>query len=317
MNSIFDNITFRQIKIFIEILHASLGKEYEVIKHKYMSQAENFDNVLDYLKGLKSIRTTKSTIIESSNLKRMLDKNGSDDGVIKNYLLEKSLNSTNSFSSEVYRYLKHFRVSKENIFEYKPTTEARLRESSIRNLFVELDLVKYDRRKNNYNIMDNYFLIFARYLETKKVTLKELSYLIIRKEELGLAAELEILQYEKKRLVNHPELLKHLKHVSQSDVNAGYDIMSCEIEESNTEIAKLRYIEVKAVSKLNYKFTWTRSEIDTSKALSGQYYLYLLPVISNKKFDINSIKIIRNPYVEVFKNRKKWKMKEEQYSFWK
>ncbi|MEW6145015.1 MAG: DUF3883 domain-containing protein [Thermodesulfobacteriota bacterium] len=282
-----------------------------------MSQAENFDNVIDYFKGLGLIRTTESTIIESDNLKRMLDKNGSDEGVIKNYLLEKSLNSTNSFSSEVYRYLKNFRVSKENMFEYKPTTEARLRESGIRNLFVELDLVKYDKRKNNYKIMDNYLAIFARYLETKKVTQKELSYLIIKKEELGLAAELEILQYEKKRLVNHPELLEHLKHVSQSDVNAGYDIMSYEIESSNKETVQQRYIEVKAVSKLNYKFTWTRGEIDTSKALSGQYYLYLLPVISNKKFDIAGLIIIKNPYVEVFKNRKKWQMKEEQYSFWK
>ena len=131
-----------------------------------------------------------------------------------------------------------------------------------------------------------------------------------------MAAELEILEYEKNRLSTYPELLAGFEHISQSDVNAGYDIKSFDLEPGVKGFAKPRYIEVKAVSKLNFKFIWTRNEIDKSKVSGNQYYLYLLPVISDKKFDIAGLKIINNPYEKVFKNKNYWEKREEQYSIW-
>ena len=141
--------------------------------------------------------------------------------------------------------------------------------------------------------------------------------MIKKQEELGKAAELEILEYEKKRLVNYPKLLNSLEHTSIFNVNAGYDIKSFEIEPKNNCKQKTRYIEVKAVSKFNFKFNVTRNEIDKSKLYGKQYYLYLLPVIINKKFDLKALEVIQNPFEKVFKNNVDWGKQEEQYSLWK
>jgi len=317
MNSVLDNITFRQIKTLIETINTISGKDYEVIQRSYKSNAENFEGALTYLSGLKLISVTNGKVIPTRSFKKFLDEYIPEDTLTKSYLLEKALNSNNSFSNEVLRYLNNFRVSTGDMFEYKPATGKRLRESGIRNLFVELDLVRYDKISNSYKIKDKYFSIFANYFEKKKLPLKELSYLIGKQEELGMAAELEILDYEKKRLANHPELLQHLQHVSELDAKAGYDIKSYEIEPTDNEKPKSRYIEVKAVSKFSFKFNWTRNEINKSKLYGKQYYLYLLPVISDKKFDITGLEIIQNPFEKVFTNKNDWEKIEEQYRFWK
>jgi hypothetical protein len=315
METVFDKLTYRQIKTLMDVIRSTKGQDYEFISKKYKSNEENFERALDFLKGLKLLRANNDKITPTRDLMKLLNCKVSDDNLTKSYLLEKTLNSMNLFSKEVFEYLNNFRVSR-NIFEYKPTTKKRLKESGIRNLFVELDLIQYDKISKSYKITDKNFTIFANYVKEKKLTPKELSYLLKKQEELGKEAEFTILEYEKKRLAYYPHLLEQLEHISKFDVKAGFDIKSCETELDN-EKAIPRYIEVKAVSKFNFKINWTRNEIEKSKLYSKQYYLYLLPVISDKKFDIKGLEIIQNPYEKVFKNNTEWKKQVEQYILWK
>ena len=316
MNYKFNKITFKQIRTFINTISKISGKDYEFIKKKYMSNAENFEEVLNFFKVLKLIKVNNKEIIPTLNFKNILINYTSNDHLVKSYLLEKILNTPNAFTDIVLKYLNNFKFSG-NAFEYNPTTKKRIKESSIRNLFIELDLIRYDRKNKSYKITDINLSIFEIYAEKKILTPKELSFLIRKQEELGKAAELEILEYEKKRLANYPKLLNYLEHTSVLNVNAGYDIKSFEIEPNNNGKQKIRYIEVKAVSKFNFKFNVTRNEINKSKLYSKQYYLYLLPVIINKKFDIKALEVIQNPFEKVFKNNVNWEKQEEQYSLWK
>lgn len=315
MKSIFDKLAYHQIKTLIEVIDLTTGKDSEFIRKKYQSEADNFEGALGFLIGLKLLRAKNGVITATRDLIKFLYSKVSDDNLTKSYLLEKTLNSMNLFSKEVFEYLNNFKVSR-NIFEYKPTTKKRIKESGIRNLFVELDLIQYNKISKSYKITDKNFTIFANYVEEKKLTPKELSYLLKKQEELGKEAEFTILEYEKKRLAYYPHLLERLEHISKFDVKAGFDIKSCETELDNGK-AIPRYIEVKSVSKFNFKINWTRNEIEKSKLYSKQYYLYLLPVISDKKFDIKGLEIIQNPYVKVFKNNTEWKKQVEQYILWK
>ena len=76
-----------------------------------------------------------------------------------------------------------------------------------------------------------------------------------------------------------------------------------------------RLIEVKAVSPWNYRFNWTKNEIEVSKLHQQTYYLYLVPVLGKHIFDFEELRVIRNPYSNVYKNRKEWLRSFELLSF--
>jgi hypothetical protein len=88
-------------------------------------------------------------------------------------------------------------------------------------------------------------------------------------------------------------------------VNAGYDIKSFEISSQETNYIP-RYIEVKAVSIIDYQFYWSRNEFEKSEILRQNYYLYLLPVKDKNNFDIENLKIINDPYKNILNNKDRW-----------
>lgn len=312
MESIFNKITYYQIKTLIDVVYSTTEKDYDYIRKKFQSSADNFECALAFLAGLKLLKTNNNEITITNDLKEFHSVQPLNDNLTKNFLLEKALNLKNNFSKEIFQYLNNFNVIDDR-FSYKPTTDNRLRESGIRNLFIELDLINFDKESESYKVTDKYFEIFATYIGNKKLSPKALLYLLKKQEELGKAAEVEIMKYEEKRLADYPMLLQHIEHISISDVNAGYDIKSWEIGQTNAPTP--RYIEVKAVSKFNYKFNWTRNEVEKARLHQQQYFLYLLPVIGNKVFDMDGLKIIPNPIAGVFDNSKSWNQQVETYLF--
>ncbi|MGR3173602.1 MAG: DUF3883 domain-containing protein [Candidatus Scalindua sp.] len=312
METIFNKITYHQIKTLINVVYSTTEMDYDFIRKKFQASADNFESVLAFLGGLKLLKTNNNEITITKVLKEFRSSHTLNDNLAKNFLLEKTLNYNNSFSKEIFQYLNNFNMIN-NRFRYKPTTDDRLRESGIRNLFIELDLIKFDNESQSYKVSDKYFETFATYIGNKKLTPKALLYLLKKQEELGEAAEFEIMKYEKKRLADYPMLLTHLEHISKSDVNAGYDIKSWEIGLTNEPTP--RYIEVKAVSKYNYKFNWTRNEVEKASLHQQKYFLYLLPVIGNKVFDMDGLEIIPNPIEGVFDNSKSWNRQVETYLF--
>jgi hypothetical protein len=315
MISLFDNISFHQIKVLLNIFYSLPELKHEFIKNWFQSDAQNYKETLDFLRGLKLVKIKDDIIILSDEFTKIIKEYNQNKSIINNFLLKKLINSKNIFSREIFTYLSNFKIYNDS-FEYTPTIERRLKESGIRNLFIELGLTWYDRQNKKYEITDNYILDFINYIENRKMTLEELQFILKEQEDLGKAAELEIIKYEKNRLKKKPQLLKYIEHTSKCNILAGYDIKSCELEKNDFQTPELRFIEVKAVSILNYRFNWSRNEIDKSKLYGMQYYLYLLPMIKGKRFDIKKLKIIRDPYKNIFKNKNKWAKQEEKYSVW-
>ncbi len=91
-----------------------------------------------------------------------------------------------------------------------------------------------------------------------------------KNKDLGEKGEKYIVEYEKDRLVNanKPDLAKKIKHVSDTNDFAGYDILSYD------EDGKERYIEVKTTKGLiNSDFYISPGELKFSKE-NNNYYLY-------------------------------------------
>jgi hypothetical protein len=90
-----------------------------------------------------------------------------------------------------------------------------------------------------------------------------------RDSHVGRLGEEFAIRYERWRLREHPELLKKLRHVAESDDTLGYDIESYEMDGSP------RFVEVKAtLGPLESRFFLSANEVAVAEA-KGQSYVVL------------------------------------------
>lgn len=121
-----------------------------------------------------------------------------------------------------------------------------------------------------------------KYREITNPIIRKVDYIKKAKKdaETGYLGEMMVLEYEKKRLENlglH-EYIDKVEHVSVRSDGFGYDIVSYDL--IGAEIKKI-YIEVKTTSnKVDIPFQVSKGEVDKSKELKRQYFVY-------RVYDIN------------------------------
>jgi hypothetical protein len=131
-----------------------------------------------------------------------------------------------------------------------------------------------------------------------KMTHNQLIDKLSKQEARGIEAEKFILEFEKIRLRGHDNINK-IKIISNVDVGAGYDIIS--FNSINSKSSPNRLIEVKSF-KGNEGFYWSRNEVEVAKSNSEEYVLYIVDYDKMKSEKNYEPKIIRNPYLNVFKS---------------
>lgn len=119
------------------------------------------------------------------------------------------------------------------------------------------------------------FLASARVANTRRprraISIEALDAQLAANAEHGKAAEEWVLAFECRRLQAHP-LVDQIRRVSESDVAAGYDIISF-----STAAAMHHdlHIEVKSYAGTR-RFFWSRNEIATAEEFGEEYALYLV-----------------------------------------
>lgn len=103
-----------------------------------------------------------------------------------------------------------------------------------------------------------------------------------KKSEYGREAEIWYLNYERKRLINHP-FADQVKIISDDNVSAGYDIVSFI---DKTSLIYDKYVEVKSFAEFPRIFM-SANELETAKNLENSYVLVL----------VNRLKISEPGYV--------------------
>ena len=273
----------------------------------------DFDESLHFLAELNLVAFNEEIIERTDEFQQLIDQVGQEKSLAVQYIVKQMLNANNQISKSVQEYFSKFSLKGDDLI-YKPIAKIRRKESGIRNLLIDFGILGYSDSEKFYYITDEYLPLFVKKSQGIYQSPNELEYLLKKQKELGSAAELVILGYEKKRLENNPKLVAEVQHISQRNVNAGYDIKSSELE-SSEENPIIRYIEVKAISLTDFRFFWSRNEIKVAKYYGERYYLYLLPVLSQGTFDIFKIAIISNAYKNVFLCSNTWRKTEELYSF--
>jgi hypothetical protein len=302
-----DKISVNQILVFSEVVSESSLLQQDFIEKQYLRSASNFDQTVEFLQELELIELAQNQIILKPKYKRLLKNLGESQKpkeVIKKFIIDCFVVSQTPFSEYLDEFLSRFNLLNER-YEFTPNVSERLRYSGLRNFLIDLEFLYLDSDEKKYVVVDNYSSMCAELKKTYKLSPGEFLKIRHEKEEIGKAAEFKIIEYEKNRLLEFPYLAEKIEHTAISDVNAGYDIKSYEIP-TQKDCYIPRYIEVKAISIIDYQFNWSRNEIEKSEVFRQSYYLYLLPAKGKNEFDIDHLKIINDPYINVLNNEDAW-----------
>jgi hypothetical protein len=310
MKTPFYKIKLSQLYNLCNILAETKIHQLSYIKGKFLENSLGFEETLSFLVDLKIITRTSTELIPSKSF----FKSFSSITTFKNQLLLALLSTKGSIHEQVRLFLVNFRKEKGEIF-FNPTSTEKLKYSDIRNILIELEFIKVHEVSNKYSINPNYYNFFFDNVSNKGTSSETLKNKLEENDDIGLKAEEAIIEFELKRLTNILINKRELEHTSKINVLAGYDIKSFENYLDNNFNKIVRYIEVKAVSSQDYKFFWSRNEKETAYILGENYYLYLLPVTTYNTFDLNKIKIINDPYKNIYMKQNEWTQTEECISF--
>ncbi len=256
------------------------------VKKIFLEKAEGYTETIACVTRLGMIRQINGTFQLGINWV------AHDEYERRDIVLRCFLESRNRYKSDIFRFIRKFHIANDNILYFSTTTDL-LDESAVRNFLMEMNIVRYEIGTSKYSLMLEYVNLYAQAQdEANYMSLSTLEKNISNNHEIGFLAEELILAYERDRVGSR--FSDKVEHISQKNVAAGYDIRSITLRD-NAEVA-LRFIEVKAVSDQSYQFYWSRNEISVAQNLGHCYYLYLLPLAENRKFDIDKLKIISDPY---------------------
>ena len=291
--STFIDIDVKKLVLIIECIHDTPTSE-ELLYHKVGGSVDALKNCIKFLIKNEIIKIqddNKFTVVNTKN---------------QNYeslLIYNLMESNNIYKKELIEYLSNYEIFK-NQYRYKPDIESNFKYRFIRNYLSRLNVISLEN--------DNFFYVNNAYIkslfQTQKLSLEDFIKIRNANEKIGADAELAILEYEKNRLIEIGVSNYLPKLVSNEDVKLGYDIVS--YDKKDNSIVEI-YIEVKTMSPKR-GFFWSKNEIDTAKKNPYSYFLYLLPH-DKESFLIESLKIIADPYKNIFLNEDQWERISEKY----
>jgi hypothetical protein len=306
MRKPFDNIKLSHLYTLCITLADTRVRHVSNIRRKYLENALSFDETLSLLVDLKIVKNNSDELYLIKSFSLIHD--SIDD--FKNKFLPILFSANDEVSEHLRDFLLNFQVDIDKTF-FKATDLQKIKFSDIRNLLLELDFIKVSDDNSTYIINPQYTSLFINHFLRKILSPKTLKQRQLENDSIGLAAEKAIIEFEVRRLKDISIKPKEIEHTSQYNVLAGYDIKSFEnYLDSNAKLID-RYIEVKAVSALDYKFYWSRNELEISRIFGEKYFLYLLPVISENTFDFEKLMIIKNPFKTIYSNEIEWNKMEE------
>lgn len=310
MKKLFEKIKLSQLHALYNTIADSEVRQKSYIKGKYSENALWFDETLSLLEDLKIVKNNSDELFPSKTFS--LTHDSIDD--FKRKFLPVLFSANGELSEQLRNFLMNFQTDTGKTY-FKATEIQKIKFSDTRNLLLELEFISASEDNTTYFVNPNYTDLFAKQFIRKKLSPESLKRKQVENDSIGLTAEKAVIDFEVKRLTNISLDPNEIGHTSQENVLAGYDIKSFEnyLDENAKRID--RYIEVKAVSIEDYKFYWSRNEMDIAKAFGDKYFLYLLPVISKDKFDFEKLMIVNNPFKHIYSNELDWKKEEESISF--
>lgn len=292
--------------LLFQILSPEEYKNIEDVKticiHHSYTFGSSFNGIIRLLELLHLIKIQRNQIIAESIISRYNPLDFFDKPLIFERLFNLIMNSGKL--GELFNY-KSTKLDNETLIYYVRESQIPFYLNCIKKFLINTGfLFKQGNVTNTYFInplFKDFFTalivpnIKKNYVK-RKLSLIELKRIQSLQSEYGDQAEEYVLNFEIRRLSNHP-LRQEIKRISQDFANAGFDIESFNTEDS---IMNDRLIEVKSYSG-NLSFYWSKNEIETAKEMTDCYFLYLVDRTKIME-DGYCPYIIQDPYKNLFLN---------------
>jgi hypothetical protein len=171
----------------------------QFVETTYGGQARHFRETLQFLKDIGWVREQGDELV-------LTDDGGAagnlaqDDAQIRNRLVEAMVAETSPYQVLVADYVRQFKMTDSDLVCRSPISD-RLQKSPLRNFLMDVRVVTY-RPADDLHVLEEYgveLYVWARNLK-RATSRNRLQSRAKQKEELGFAAELTTLDYEKHRV---------------------------------------------------------------------------------------------------------------------
>lgn len=288
---ILGKVQTRQVQRLLSVLVGARLRKIDFIGRSYSETEQNFAETLQLLRDIGFV-TEREGDLELAPPSSTISQWLKSEDTIREAILSALIAERSPYRPLLARYLAQFAVSGKEI-KHRPSLSDRVQQRPMRDLMMDLRAVTYRGSDDTYVLEE--FATPTYFWATNFVRPRSQLVYAARqrqREELGFAAELEVLEYERDRL---GDKLAHLiEHVSADQPYSCFDIKSITLTDTGAVVD--RYIEVKAVSARTLEFYWSRAEVDAAQILRGKYYLYLVPFALKHGFDTSTIRIIQDPH---------------------
>lgn len=138
-------------------------------------------------------------------------------------------------------------------------------------------------------------LVYELTADGKAISEQQLEQLLMENRKLGVKAEMQVVEFERNRLLKMGKKIQAdlVKRISPFNAAAGYDIES--FDGTNDDIFPNRFIEVKATTGNEIRFYWTVNERRVAKIKKNQYWIYMITNFKESNPQESSTIIIQNP----------------------
>jgi hypothetical protein len=282
----------------LEIIQRSTVREISFIASRYAETATDFEDTLGFLKDLGWLRSIGGQVSPANEaVARIVDSTDTQRSLI---LAEALFGAPGPYERPFASYLSQFERCDGELV-HRPTIDARLRQTGVRDFLMELGAVTHRIDGDDYLLAEPFaaWALWARNVVSP--TANQLRLYANGREQIGRAAELAAFAWERRRVGEKWQNL--VRHISGENPAACFDIQSVTVLGSQVE---QRFIEVKAISADSFEFHWSAGEIEAAEILHARYFLYLVPVKGTGAFDLELMEIIQDPYSEVYHNPTKW-----------
>ena len=302
--SVYAGLRFRNISVLLGILRKLALMSPDYVKQRFLETATNFDVTLDFLEKSGLVMQTAGRVGLRPSLPIVLDVG---DNAFPRQLLSVIAGQDSVYRSELWEYLRRFAVEADTAV-HRPLVEQRSSESAIRNFLMELGLVTHDKANDLYALSRDTLAVYAQSIcSSAEVTPACFAARQRGKEDVGLVAELAVFADELRRVGS--EFANQVEHTALSNVAAGFDIRSVSFCEDRTAVP--RFIEVKAVPSITYRFYWSANERNVARAFGAWYYLYLVPITMGGVPCILDMRIVPNPFSAILSGDSEWAVESD------
>lgn len=298
-DQIIHGVTTSQIRVLLEILSDTAWRSHAFVEERYQERARNFAQTLTFLQRIGWVRTHGQQILPADRwIDRAAEHNDSVPGTV---LLDAILDSPGEHQMLFANYLAQFRTADDRVF-CPARGEFALADADVRDFLMGLGALRLDTKSKTHVLESAFHGAYVWALaQNGPITDAALIGQNEDRRQVGHNAELAVVVFERQRL--GPRWASRVQHVSSERPFSPFDIKSVTVEDGRTTP---RYIEVKAVSAADLEFNWSASEIEAARLLSLDYFLYLVPTHAANEFDLSRLRMIPDPFEEVYSRPSAW-----------